>query len=313
MDKLREAMRRRHYSRRAEVVFTGWVRRFILFHGKRHPRAMGREEVRAFLLGVNRGRGASPGEKGEALSVLVFLYRHVLELESPWLEDLIRQVRPARLAEALTREETRRLISCLEEEYRLIALLLYGSGLYLRECLALRVRDVDLSRGRITVRAGKGGDRLTLLARCASQALASRLQRVGALHEEDLSQGAGWAFLPPSLSRRAPGVGRQLEWQFLFPAPRIHVPLDGSRRGLRYPLHPEPVQQAIRRAALIAGIPGPTAAGTLRHGFAAHLLEDGFNLPTVGALLGYEDSAAAPSAILDASLLERIRSPADTL
>jgi integron integrase len=289
LDRLKEALRTAHYSRRTEEAYTGWVRRFILFHGKRHPAAMGAPEVTAFLTSLAVERHVSAATQNQALAALLFLYRVVLEVELPWLEGIVRARRPARLPVVLTLEEAREVLCRMEGTSSLVARLLYGAGLRLLEALQLRVKDVDFARREITVREGKGGhDRRTMLPASLFDPLQRHLERAHDQHVEDLRRGAGWVELPGGLARKYPGAGREWTWQWVFPATRIYVARDrGERR--RHHLHETVVQRAVRQAAIAAGLSKRVTCHTFRHSFATHLIEAGYDIRTVQELLGHRD------------------------
>ncbi|HEY9464855.1 MAG TPA: integron integrase, partial [Vicinamibacterales bacterium] len=248
LDRVREAIRTRHYSPRTERTYVGWIRRFILFHGKRHPRDMGESEVVAFLSSLATTGGVSASTQNQALSALVFLYSEVLGERLDWLNGIVRAKRPVRIPVVLSRDEVRALLSQLEGTVWLMASLMYGSGLRLLECVELRVKDVDLDLREIRVRDGKGRkDRVTMLASTLVDPLKGQLTRVRALHDRDLADGCGWVALPDALARKYPNAGREWGWQWMFPATRHYVDrYTGQRR--RHHLH-ESVPQRLVRAA----------------------------------------------------------------
>jgi integron integrase len=289
MDRVRHATRLRHLSRYTEKAYVGWIRRFILFHAKRHPADMGPAEITAFLSSLAVERHVSASTQNQALSALLFLYRVVLGTDVPWLDDLVRAKRPPRLPTVLSRDEVQVVLRSLGGMPRLMAMLLYGSGLRLIECARLRVKDVDFDRRQIVVRAGKGNrDRVTMLPLSLADALSAHLRRVARLHERDVRRGAGWVELPNAFARKSMGAGRSLAWQWVFPATRWYVhPETGERR--RHHFHETAVQRAVRDAARIAGLTKRVTCHTFRHSFATHLLEDGYDIRTVQALLGHKD------------------------
>ena len=289
LDQVRAACRVRHYSLRTEHAYTGWIRRFILANDKRHPRDMGGAEVAAFLTGLaTRGRVAA-STQNQALSALLFLYRTVLEVELPWLDDVIRAKHPRRVPVVLSRDEVQRVLGALEGVHWLMAGLLYGSGMRLMECLRLRVKDTDFARNEITVREGKGRkDRRVPLPETLREALQRQIARARLLHEADLASGHGEARLPYALARKYPNAGREWGWQFVFPSRQLSPdPLDGTLR--RHHLDEAGLQRAIKRAVQIAGITKPATCHTLRHSFATHLLEAGHDIRTIQELLGHKD------------------------
>lgn len=291
LGRVRECCRVRHYSLRTERAYIGWIRRFIVANGRRHPRELGAAEVTAFLTHLATHGDVAAGTQNQALSALLFLYRVVLEIDLPWLDNVVRAKRPRRVPVVLARDEVRRLLAALEGVHWLMAALLYGSGIRLMECLRLRVKDVDFARNEIIVRDGKGGrDRHVPLPAMLRDALERQLQRARLLHERDLADGRGEARLPHALARKYPGAGREWGWQFVFPSAALsRDPLDGVTR--RHHLDEAGLQRAIKRAVRIAGIVKPASCHTLRHSFATHLIEDGHDIRTVQELLGHKDVA----------------------
>ena len=290
LPRVRDRLRLKHYSIRTETAYLGWIRRFIHFHGKRHPAEMGKTEVEAFLTSLAVDRNVSASTQSQALSALLFLYKEVLEIELPWLDDVTRAKKPARLPTVLTREETAALLARIDDpELQLIVRLLYGSGLRLLECLRLRVKDVELTRHELVVRDGKGGkDRVTMIAAQLAAPLRAQVAAVRALHEIDLAAGRGEVWLPDALAVKYPHAPRLFGWQYVFPAPRLSVdPRSGVVR--RHHFDEKRVQRAVKAAATSAGIIKPVSPHTLRHSFATHLLEGGYDIRTVQELLGHSD------------------------
>src|SRR6266545_240062 len=239
LDRIRAALRTRHYSPRTEKSYVGWIRRYILFHGKRHPAEMGAPEVTRFLSSLAIQGHVAASTQNQALSALLFLYRHVLHQDLPWLEDVVRAKRPKHLPVVLTRDEVRAVILELHGTPRLMATLLYGSGLRLLECCRLRVQDIDFGMSQIVVRHAKGAkDRVTILPTVAKGALTEHLQTVKRQHEADLARGAGWVELPWALDRKYPNAGREWPWQWVFPATRFYV--DGATGRRRRHHLPKP-------------------------------------------------------------------------
>jgi len=317
LDQLRDALRTRHYSLRTEHAYVGWVRRFILFHGKRHPKEMGADEVVAFLTWLATTREVAAPTQNQALSALLFLYRVVLGQEPVGLDDRVRAHAPRRLPVVLSRDEVRATLSelaGLNPTYGLMGTLLYGSGLRLMECIRLRVRDVDFHRRQITLRQGKGGqDRPALLPRSAEARLRVHLERVRALHRDDLHEGLGRVLLPYALQRKYPGASALWEWQWVFPSSRIsRDPRSGERR--RHHMHESALQRAVTEAGRRAGIERRVTCHVLRHSFATHLLEDGSDIRTVQELLGHRD---VKTTMIYTHVLNRgpsgVPSPADKL
>lgn len=268
----------------------GWVRRYVVFHGKRHPSELGAAEVAAFLTHLAvRGKVAA-STQNQALNALVFLYRHVLEQPLPdELDGIVRAKKPARLPVVLTRDEVQRVLSQLEGVYALVGGLLYGSGLRLLEALRLRVKDLDSAPRQLTVRDGKGAkDRVTMLPERLVEPLQAHLRGVRHLHRQDLGAGNGAVHLPGALARKYPSAATAWGWQYVFPAPALAVdPRTGVLR--RHHLHESSVQKAVGAAVRRAGIEKRASCHTLRHSFATHLIEAGYDIRTVQELLGHSD------------------------
>lgn len=284
-------MRRLGMSIRTEDAYVGWVRRFILANGKRHPRDMGAREVEAFLTDLATRGHVSASTQNQALSALLFLYREVLQLELPWLQDIRRAKRPKRLPVVLSREEVTAILSEMSGMTWLMASLLYGAGLRLMECVRLRVQDVDFARREITVRRGKGGkDRRTMLPAMSMDALQGQLAETRRVHLRDLAAGFGEVWLPDALARKYPHAVREWGWQYVFPAStRSTDPRSGITR--RHHLDETVLQRAVKRAVRRARIAKPATCHTLRHSFATHLLEAGHDIRTIQELLGHKDVA----------------------
>ena len=314
LDSVRDALRVRHYSRRTEHAYLGWIRRYILFHGKRHPAEMGAAEVSRFLSALAVEGRVSASTQNQALAALLFLYRRVLGVDLPWLDDLVRAARPHRLPVVLSREEVRAVLLALRGTVRLICVLLYGSGLRLLEGARLRVKDLDFRANHITVRCGKGDrDRVSVLPATAQPALQRHLERVRLQHERDLGAGAGWVEVPHALGRKYPNAGREWPWQWVFPATRTYFePVTRQRR--RHHLHETVIQRAVHRAVREVGLTKPATCHTFRHSFATHLLEDGYDIRTVQELLGHRD---VRTTMIYTHVLNRgpagVRSPLDGL
>ena len=289
LDQVRQGMRVAHYSLRTEEAYVGWIRRFILFHDKRHPREMGEAEVAAFLSQLaNVGRVAA-STQNQALGALLYLYKAVLDRPLAEVRGIAPARRPDRLPVVLDRDEVRAVLARLDGIKWLMASLLYGSGLRLMECLRLRVKDVEFGAGRVVVRDGKGGkDRVTVLPRTLREPLERQVQHASAVHRRDVEDGFGRVYLPEALARKYPAADRSLAWQYLFPASRRGVdPLDGVVR--RHHQAERPLQKAVGEAVRLAGIARPATCHTFRHSFATHLLEAGADIRTVQELLGHQD------------------------
>jgi integron integrase len=289
LEQVHQAIRRRHFSRRTEEAYVHWIKRFIYFSGKRHPRDLGEAEITAFLNHLAVDRKVAGGTHNQALSALLFLYREVLGMKLGWLEGVRRVTRPPRMPTVLTRAEVERVLAQLHGPKWLIASLLYGSGLRVLECLRLRVKDLDLGYRQILVRDGKGEkDRVTMLPEKLVEPLRAHLERVRGLHGRDLRAGYGEVHLPYALGRKYPRAGREWRWQYLFPsATRCVDPDDGVIR--RHHLDESVPQRAVKEALRAAGIDKHASCHTLRHSFATHLLEAGYDIRTVQELLGHSD------------------------
>jgi integron integrase len=314
LDQVRAAIRTRHYSYRTEQTYVSWIRRFIHYHGKRHPAEMGRTEITAFLTSLAVEHHVAASTQNQALAAILFLYKEVLGQDPGWCDDIVRAKRPARLPVVLTRTEVETLLAHLHGVSLLMATLIYGSGVRLMECLRLRVKDIDFQRHEIVVREGKGDrDRVTMLPAVLAAPLRDHLTRVAALHAGDLANGSGQVMLPDALARKYPEAERQWAWQWVFPAARLsRDPRSGFRR--RHHIDPSVLQRAVQRAALAARLGKPVGPHTLRHCFATHLLEGGYDIRTVQELLGHRD---VTTTMIYTHVLNRggrgVESPADRL
>ena len=309
---VRQALRLRHYSRRTEEVYVGWVRRFVRYCGMRHPAELGAVEVRAFLTALATERVVAAATQNQAASALGFLYREVLRQPLGELGDVVRAKEPGRLPVVLSKDEVSRVIGRLSGSPKLVAMLLYGSGLRLLEGLRLRVKDIDFGRREVVVRGGKGDrDRVTMLPQLVRDPLVEHLRKVERWHRQDLAIGGGGVELPGALGRKLPGAEREWAWQWVFPAARRHR--DATTGDVRrHHLHETVVQRAMKQAVRDAGIPRRATCHTLRHSFATHLLEAGYDIRTVQELLGHRD---VRTTLIYTHVLNRgglgVRSPAD--
>nr|WP_246417327.1 integron integrase [Rehaibacterium terrae] len=284
-------MRRLGLAKRTEEAYVGWIRRFILANGKRHPREMGAREVEAFLTRLATRDKVAASTQNQALAALLFLYREVLGEQLPWMENIRRAKRPERLPVVLTRAEVAALLGELSGRAWLMAALLYGSGLRLMECVRLRIKDVDCERRELIVRDGKGGkDRRTMLPAALVEPLRAQMAEARRVHAADLAAGFGAVWLPDALARKYPNASREPGWQYVFPArERSRDPRDGQIR--RHHVDEQALQRAMKAAVRRAGLAKPASCHTLRHSFATHLIEDGYDIRTVQELLGHADVA----------------------
>ncbi len=289
LDQLRVKIRLKHYSYRTEQTYSAWVKRFIVFHGMRHPRELGKPEIECFLSYLAVVQNVSASTQNQALASILFLYRHVLEQDMDVLVDSVRAKRTERVPVVLTQNEVTAVLREIKGAPLLAASLMYGSGLRLMECLRLRIKDIDFGYGQISVRHGKGAkDRMVPLPVSVEESLRKQIEKALALHECDLALGYGEVFLPYALKRKFPHAGRSPGWQYVFPARSLCVdPHDGVTR--RHHLDESWVQKAVRRAVVAADIRKHATCHTFRHSFATHLLESGADIRTVQELLGHKD------------------------
>lgn len=289
MDQVRETLRVRHYAIRTEESYCQWIRRFILFHNKRHPSSMGEPEITAFLSYLAVTKHVAASTQNQALSALLFLYKEVLNMELPWLNDVVRAKRPKRLPVVLPRNDVIRLLDRLEGTNQLVAYLLYGTGMRLLEALRLRVRDIDFTYRQIIIRQGKGGkDRRTVLPETLIEPLKQQLSKARLLHNNDLEEGFGRVQLPYALARKYPSANREWGWQYVFPSKNRSKDPRSDHVG-RHHVHHQNLQRSIKRVVRELGFVQGVTTHTLRHCFATHLLEDGYDIRTVQELLGHKD------------------------
>lgn len=289
MDRIEETMHLLHYSPRTQTAYRRWILRYIHFHDTKHPSTMAGKEVTAFLTYLASRLKVAASTQNQALAALLFLYRDVLKVDLPWLDKVVRAKTRDHLPVVMSREEVRSLLSEMAGMQWLMASLLYGSGLRLMECCRLRVKDVDFSRNQLQIRRGKGGkDRAALFPSGVKDALQRQIAVVKRLHRDDLSRGAGWVLLDESLRRKYPNAGKELAWQWVFPATRVHIEA-GTGNGWRHHLHESVLQKAVKAAARQVQIPKKITCHVLRHSFATHLLESGADIRTIQELLGHSD------------------------
>ncbi|UCF68779.1 MAG: integron integrase [Acidobacteriota bacterium] len=287
--RVREEIRLRQYSPRTEKSYIGWIKRFLRFHGGRHPRDLGPEEVKKFVSSLVTDGNVSASTQNQALSALTFLYKAVLKKELPWLDGIMRAKRPQRLPVVLTRAEVDRLLDELSGAAWLVASLMYGAGLRLHEALQLRIKDVDLETRQITVRDGKGRkDRVTVLPDQLVNRLREQMRAAFLLHRRSLKQDGGWVALPNALARKFPSAARDWRWQYVFPATREYRDRRTKRR-CRHHLHPTVLQRAIPEVGRRAGIPKRVTCHALRHSFANHLIQSAADIRKILKLLGHHD------------------------
>jgi integron integrase len=312
LDRVRWHLRVKHYSVRTEQAYVDWIRRFILFHHKRHPDEMGKAEITEFLTHLAVEKHVSASTQNQAFAALLFLYQQVLERKLDFIDNVQRVTRPAKLPVVFTPAESRAVLDELHGQYRLMAELLYGAGLRLLECLRLRVKDIDFGYGQITVRDGKGlRDRVTILPETLRRSLQLHLEQVKQIHLRDVAAGRGRVYLPFALERKFPGAGRSWTWQYVFPASKVSTdPRSGERR--RHHVPEKNLQNAVKNAIRRAGIHKAASCHTFRHSFATHLLENAYDIRTVQELLGHKDVSTT---MLYTHVLNRpglsIRSPLD--
>lgn len=314
LDQVRQAILTRHYSERTEKAYVHWIKRFIFFHNKRHPMEMAEPEIGQFLSSLATNGHVSASTQNQAFNALLFLYKEVLGKKIGLIGGVVRAKRPVRLPVVLTKDEVRKVIDHMNGVPRLMAMLLYGGGLRLMECCQLRVKDIDFSRDEIVVRAGKGDkDRHTMLPTSIKESLSGHIEAVRCQHQEDIEKGLGRVALPNALDRKYPNADKEWGWQWVFPATGHYVDrVSGEKR--RHHLHESVLQRTFKEARLKAGVFKPAGPHTLRHSFATHLLENGYDIRTVQELLGHNDVSTT---MIYTHVLNRggkgVRSPADGL
>lgn len=289
LEQVRNSLRVKHYSLNTEHSYVYWIRYYIRFHKKRHPREMGGSEVEAFLTHLAVDRKVSPSTQNQALSAILYLYKHVLKIELPWLENVVRAKTKKYIPVVFTRDEVKRLLAQFDGTYWLLFSLIYGAGLRISECARLRVKDIDFHYKQLLIRDSKGDrDRVTVLPIPLIEPLRIHLARVNELHDQDLANGYGDVYLPYALSRKYPNAAKEFHWQYVFPSRDIATdPRTKVRR--RHHIYEKSLHRVIKQAMQRAGIVKPASTHTLRHSFATHLLEDGYDIRTVQELLGHKD------------------------
>lgn len=312
LDQVRDAIRLKHYSIRTEHSYVSWIKRYILYHGKRHFKDMGEREIEDFLTHMAVDLKVASSTQNQAFNALLFLYREVLKIELKESINAIRAKKPQKLPNVLTKSEALKVLAAMDSIYRLMATLMYGSGLRLMECLRLRVKDVDFARDQIIVRDGKGfKDRVTVLPKTIVPALEAHLEKVKMIHKNDLKDGFSSVYLPNALERKYKNAAREWGWQYVFPSKNVSKdPRSGAVR--RHHMHESTIHKAVKRAARLAGISKPVSCHTFRHSFATHLLEAGYDIRTVQELMGHSDVSTT---MIYTHVLNRpgvtVKSPAD--
>ena len=312
LDQVRQAIRMRHYSPKTEDSYVHWIKRFIFFHNKRHPTEMAEPEIACFLSNLAAESRVSGSTQNQALNALLFLYHQVLGKEIGYVNGVVRAKKAPRLPVVLTRAEIQSLLNHLAGIEKIMATLLYGAGLRLMECCRLRVKDIDFSQNQIVIRAGKGDqDRYTMLPTAVKEPLTKHLDDGQRQHQYDIEKNRGRVVLPNALDRKYPNANREWAWQWVFPATRYYIDRDTGLQ-YRHHLHESVLQKAVREAVRNAGIAKPATCHSLRHSFATHLLEDGYDIRTVQELLGHRDVSTTMTYL---HVMKRgalgVRSPAD--
>jgi len=312
LDRVRWQLRVKHYSIRTEQAYVDWIRRYILFHRKRHPNEMAEREITEFLTHLAVEKHVAASTQNQAFAAILFLYQQVLVRKLDFIDNVQRVTRPAKLPVVFTPDEARAVLAQLKGDYRLMAQLLYGSGLRLMECLRLRIKDVDFGYNRITVRDGKGlHERIALLPQQLRRPLRAHLERIKELHRQDVARGGGRVYLPFALKRKYPNAERAWIWQYVFPAAKPSLDAHSGEMR-RHHVSEKNLQNAVKLGIRAAGIKKAASCHTFRHSFATHLLEDGYDIRTVQELLGHKNVATT---MIYTHVLNRpglhIRSPLD--
>ena len=290
LNDVRNTLRVHHYALKTEKVYLQWIKRFILFQNKTHPLEMGKVEIEEFLTWLAVKRHVSPSTQNQALQAILFLYRRVLKLDLPWMDDVVRAKRQERIPVVLSQTEVARVLAKLSGQNLLIGRLLYGSGLRLMECLRLRLMNIDMDRLSLVVFAGKGGkDRVTVLPESLIIDIRDQMHRVKLIHQEDISAGYAGVSMPVALARKYPMARFELKWQYLFPSHRLAYDPRESDCLRRHHVQDSTIQKAMKKAVLLANIHKRASCHTLRHSFATHLLESGMDIRTIQQLLGHKD------------------------
>lgn len=311
LDKVREELRSKHYSRKTEVVYTNWIKRFVLYHNKRHPNEMGADEIKSFINNLATNHHVSSATQNQALQGVLFLYKNILNKDVGWIEEIKFAHRKKHLPVVLTKDEVKRIFENLDGVPLMISKLLYGSGLRLGECLSLRVKDVDLELKTISVRDGKGEkDRITVLPEKLIAELKTHVFKVKNLYKRDFSAKNIESPLPYALGKKYPIAGRELAWQYLFPAKSVAYNRE-LKKYFRVHIHPSAFQKEFKAAVRKSGVAKPASPHTLRHSFATHLLQNGYDIRTVQELLGHN---SVKTTMIYTHVLNRgigVRSPLD--
>lgn len=289
LESVRRKIRFLHYSIRTEKSYIYWIKHYIHFHGLRHPKELGAVEIEAFLTYLAVERKVAASTQNLALSALLFLYQKVLEVDLPYLDDVVRATKPKRLPTVFTHDEAMRVIASLATEHVLAAELMYGAGLRVMECVRLRVKDVHFDYSQIIIRSGKGNkDRVTLLPEKSIPALKQQIDKVRIIHEHDLEAGFGEVYLPYALERKYPNANTEIAWQYVFPASERSID-PRSDKERRHHIGAQSLQRAVKRAVIKSNVNKQASCHTFRHSFATHLLENGYDIRTVQELMGHND------------------------